>query len=1036
MKRKQSLKMSLIAFLLAVFMGNTLAQSGAAPTKTITGKVVDKTDEPIPGASVSVRGTTIVAITSIDGNFSLKVPENATIRISSVGYTSQEIPVNGENNFLIKLSEDDLQLGEIVVVGYGVQKKVNMTGAVSSVDFSKAAESRPITSISAGLAGLSSGVYVNQSGGGRPGYDGATIRIRGQGTLNNNDPLVIIDGTVGNMEDVSPQDVENISILKDAASSAIYGSRAANGVILITTKRGKSGDARITYSGQFTAQSVSNKLNMVSNYADYMELVNEGYHNTNPTAVKPFSIAKIEEWRNAENSDPEKYPNTDWQDEVFKTGWMQNHTLSITGGNEKSKYLFSGNIIKNPGVMENSEYERFSARVNVDSDVKKWLTVGISAYGYAGKADIGTELMNTVYGFTLASTPGMYLRASDGRYGGMNNPEDDIQSANNNPLYQLNIRKGYIKTNKIVSRFYAKLKPIEGLNIEPSYTYDFTDRFTYSQPVPLDIWNLYDDVIQQPAKTRTEVTNNNDKWYRYLADVVVTYNLKTDKLEATAMLGASQESYRKQWVYAGAKDLVSDSATELDAASSEKSATGNYRDWVVLSHFGRINLAWDSKYLIEMNIRRDGSSRFKAGNSRWGIFPSFSAAWRMSEESFMENTKSWLDQLKLRMSWGTLGNNAMPAGSNYDGNYLHIPLYVKQNYPLNGDLQQGVAQTSLSNSLVTWETAYSTNFGIDFTLLKQRLNGGFDYFVKTTEDILIDLPAPLVHGTTNIPATNAATVRNNGIELNLGWNDKIGDIKYNVGLNYTYVKNEVTKFKGDIKSIDNNRLLLEGHPIHAAYVLSVDRIIQTDEDLALVQAMIDKDPSAFAAYGRPGKGDFLYKDANEDGKINDDDRNPVGNGPNPTSTYGINLGVAWKGIDFSCLLQGIVGLKQYTLGDSYRPIIRKGWMINKDISDGRWYEGRTDVATQPRFLVDGDSRNIRASDHWVQDKSYMRVKNIQIGYTFPKKLTEKAMIQTLRVYSSIDNALTFTKYKGLDPEINGVGYPPLRQVTFGVNVTF
>ncbi|MDR1091403.1 MAG: TonB-dependent receptor [Prevotella sp.] len=1011
MKRKQTLKISLIVFLLTVFVGNALAQPGAMPTKTITGKVVDKTDEPIPGVSVSVKGTTIATMTDIAGGFNLEVPENATIKITLVGHTAQEISVSGKDEFLIKLLEDDLQLEEVVVIGYGMQKKVNMTGAVSSVDFSKAAESRPITSISAGLAGLSSGVYVNQSGGGRPGYEGATIRIRGQGTLNNYDPLVIIDGTFGNMEDVNPQDVESISVLKDAASSAIYGSRAANGVILITTKRGKSGDARIAYSGQFTAQSVSNKLNIVSDYADYMELVNEGYYNTNPTAVKPFSTAKIEEWRNAGSSDPEKYPNTDWQDEVFKTGWMQNHTLSITGGNEKSKYLFSGNILKNPGVMENSEYERFSARVNVDSDVKKWLTVGISAYGYAGKADIGTELMNTVYSFTLGSTPGMYLRSSDGRYGGMNNPEDETQSANNNPLYQLNIRKGHIKTNKINSRFYARFKPIQGLSIEPSYSYDFTDRFTYSQPVPLDIWNLYENVIQQPAKTRTEVVNNNEKWYRYLADVVATYNFKVNKLDATVVLGASQESYRKQWVYASAKDLVSNSATELDAASSEKTASGNYRDWAMHSYFGRINLAWDSKYLLEMNIRKDGSSRFKAGNTRWGVFPSFSAAWRINEENFMENTMNWLDQLKLRASWGTLGNNAMPAGSSYDGNYLHIPLYDKSNYPLNGDLQQGVAQISLSNALVTWETAHSTNFGVDFTLLKQRLNGSFDYFIKTTKDILIDLPAPLVHGTSKIPATNAATVRNNGIELNLGWNDKIGDMKYSIGVNYTYVKNKVTKFKGDIKSIDNNRLLLEGHPILAAYVLSVDRIIQTDEDLALVQAMIDNEPNAFAAYGRPVKGDFLYKDTNSDGKINDDDRNPVGNGPNPTSTYGANIGVAWKGIDFSCLLQGIAGLKQYTLNTAFQPIIRKGWMINKDISDGRWYEGRTDVATQPRFLVDGDSRNIRASDHWIQDKSYMRVKNIQLGYTFPKKLTEKAMIQTLRIYSSIDNALTFTKYK-------------------------
>lgn len=1004
---------------------------------TVSGIVTDVKDNPLIGVTIRVSGTTNGTITDMNGNFTLNdVPSGGALEVSYVGMETQTIQVAGRTTITVIMSEDNELLEEIVVVGYGIQKKVNMTGAVSAVDFSKSAESRPITSISAGLAGLSSGVYVSQSGGGRPGYDGATIRIRGQGTLNDNNPLVIIDGTVGNMEDVNPQDVASISVLKDAASSAIYGSRAANGVILITTKRGQSGDARITYSGQLIAQNVSNKLDIVSNYADYMDLINEAYHNTNPTTLKPFSTEKIQEWRNAGNSNPMKYPNTDWQDEVFTTGWMQNHTLSISGGNEKTKYLFSGNITNNPGVMENSKYERYNARVNVDTEIKKWLTVGVSAYGYAGKADIGTDAMNTVYSFTIATSPGMYLRSDDGRYGGMNNSEDDTQSANNNPLYQLNIKKGHIKTNKIVSRFYGRLTPIKDLSIETSYTYDFTDRFTYSQPVAHDIWNFYEDVIQQKANVRTSVANNNDKWYRNLADVVATYNFRVDQLDVTAMAGASQESYRKQWIYASAKDLVSSEATELDAASSEFAATGNYTDWAMHSYFGRLNLAWAQKYLLEMNVRRDGSSRFRSGSSRWGVFPSFSAAWRINEEGFMADTRNWLDQLKARASWGTLGNNAMPSGLTNDGNYLYLSIYEKANYPLNGELQQGVAQLSLSNAFLTWETAYTTNFGVDFTMLNQRLNGSVDYFIKKTKNILIDLPAPLVHGTSVIPATNAATVRNNGLEINLGWNDKIGEVSYNIGLNYTYVKNKVVKYKGDVKDIKSNGLLQEGHPILAAYVLSVDRIVQTDEDLALVQGIVDQNPNAFSAYGRPEKGDFLYKDTNSDGLIDDEDRITVGNGPNPTSTYGINLGVAWKGIDFSCLLQGIGGYKAYILGGWYQPTVRRGYMINQDIADGRWYEDRTDEASQPRLLLDGNTRNSRPSDHWVQDKSYMRVKNIQLGYTFSNRTSGKAMLQSLRIYTSIDNAFTFTKYKGLDPEIDGLGYPPLRQIAFGLNVTF
>lgn len=1035
MKRKQSIKISLIVFLLAIFMGNTLAQTGANPIKTITGKVVDKIDEPIPGASVSVKGTTIATMTDIDGNFELKVPENSTIKITLVGHAAQEILVSGKDNFNIKLLEDDLLLEEVVVVGYGVQKKVNMTGAVSAVDFSKAAESRPITSVSAGLSGLSPGVFVTQSGGGRPGADGATIRVRGQGTLNNSDPLVIIDGTVGNMEDVNPQDVENISILKDAASSSIYGSRASNGVILITTKRGKSGDARITYNAQFTAQSVSNKLNLVTNYADYMDLMNESFTNDKKPAI--FSAGIIQEWRDAGNSNPMKYPNTNWQDEVFKTGWMQNHSLSISGGNEKTKYLFSGNYLNNPGVMENSTYERFSARVNVDSDVKKWLTVGVSAYGYQGKADIGTNLMSTVYSFALATTPGMYLRASDGRYGGMNNPEDDAQAGANNPIHQLYRQKGDIKTNKIVSRFYARLKPIKGLSIETSYTYDFTDKFTYSQPVEHTLWNFYSDAVQSTIDSQTSVTNNNDKWYRNLADVVATYNTKISELEITAMLGASQESYRKQWVNASAKDLLSPNITEIDGATSGYTVAGNYANWAMHSYFGRLNLAWSQKYLLEMNVRRDGSSRFRAGSNRWGVFPSFSGAWRIDQEDFM-STMNWLDALKLRASWGTLGNNALYSDANNEGNYDYIPTYGKANYPLNNEINQGIAQLALANTNLTWETAYTTNFGLDFTMLRQRLNGGFDYFIKNTNDILMDIPAPLVHGTTTIPKTNAASVRNNGFEVNLGWNDKIGDVGYSISGNLTYVTNKVTKFKGDIKSISGATLLLEGQPINVNYVLLVDRIIQTSEDLAYVQSIVDNDPNAFngTSYKRPELGDILYLDTNKDGKINDDDKVPYGHGPNPTTTYGVTLALNWKGLDFSCLLQGVEGIKAYTLGNSYTSVLRKGYNINKDVTDGRWYDGRTTPASYPRLLQDGNTRNTLPSTMWMQDKSYMRMKNIQLGYTFPSRLTKKIMIENLRIYGSIDNLFTITNYKGLDPEIDGVGYPPLRQVTFGVNVSF
>lgn len=997
----------------------------------VNGTVADQKGEPLPGVSVIIKGTTQGTITDFDGNYKVTAPSGSIVEFSYIGYKTQEFTINENRVLNVVLIESSELLDEVVVVGYGTQRKVNMTGAVASVDMSKMVESRPITSLSSGLAGMAAGVFVTQGGGGRPGNDGATIRVRGQGTLNNSDPLVVIDGVPGDMNDVNPQDVESISILKDAASSAIYGSRAANGVILITTRKGKTGEAKISYNGYVTQQKVVHKMDLVTNYADYMELFNEGKLNSNMPVQ--FSQEKIDEWRAAGDSDPMKYPNTDWQDEAFKTGWLQNHTLSISGGTEKIHYFISGNYLKNPGIMENSGYDRYSARVNLDADVKEWFTIGVNAHGYRGKEDIGLteteDKNNLLYSLLQATTPGMYFRSPDGRYGGVNNPEDDSQSGNNNILRKLNSKKGDRTTNKVVSRFYAQLRPFKGLSIEGSYTYDFSNRFRYEQPVFHDLWNFYSNTIQYVTAGRTKVTNYDEKWVRNHMDGLIRYETNVDRLNIQATLGASQESFRHSWFSASKEDLIAPEMTELDAGTANAAVGGTYSNWAMHSYFGRINLNWDQKYLFEANLRMDKSSRFASGKNRRGFFPSFSAGWRMSEEGFMKDI-DLLDQLKVRASYGSLGNNDV-------GNYDYQRFYAASNYILNNGVQIGMAQRALSNAALTWETTYVTNVGVDFGLLN-KLNGSFDFFVKNTKDILIDLPAPLVHGNATIPKTNAGEVRNRGIELNLTWNDRIGQVNYFVGGNFTYVKNEVTKFKGEESTITGTNMILEGQPINIQYVLSVDRIVQTEEDLALVQAMVDANPDAFAQYKRPELGDFLYKDTNGDGRITSDDRIMVGNGTNPTTTYGFNFGASWKGFDFSCILQGAAGLKVYWNGQdggSYWPLIRRGNQINKTIADGRWIPGRTD-ATYPRLLDYTDGRNSVASDFWVQDKSYMRVKNIQLGYTVPRRLSRNIMLETIRCYVSIDNALTFTDYKGLDPEVEGTKYPTMRLTTFGVNLTF
>jgi TonB-linked SusC/RagA family outer membrane protein len=516
------------------------------------------------------------------------------------------------------------------------------------------------------------------------------------------------------------------------------------------------------------------------------------------------------------------------------------------------------------------------------------------------------------------------------------------------------------------------------------------------------------------------------------------------------MAGASQESYRYQWFSASKLDLTSPELTELDAATMDAAVGGNYTNWVMRSYFGRLALNWAEKYLLEANFRTDGSSRFAPGNTRWGYFPSFSAGWRVSEEEFLRDVL-WLNSLKIRASYGALGNNALGDNRDNDGNYSYQSLYNANNYVLNNIVQVGFAQNALSNSLLTWETTYVSNFGLDFSLFRSRLSGTVDAFVKNTTGILIDLPAPLVHGASSIPKKNAAKVRNTGAEVNLTWNDRIGEVDCFVGGNFTYVKNKVTKFKGREMSISGTNLLVEGQPIKIQYVFQVDRIVQTAEDLALVQRMVDADPQAFASYKRPELGDFLYKDVSglgadglpdgiPDGKITDADRVMAGNGTNPTTTYGFSFGAGWKGVDFSCLLQGVGGLLvNWNGGDDagvFRPVVTYGNQINRTIADGRWYEGRPDAATYPRLLEHADNRNSIASDFWLEDKSFLRVKNIQLGYTFPKKLSGAVKIETLRLYGSVENALTFTKFRGLDPEVDKTAYPNLRLLTFGINLTF
>lgn len=568
-----------------------LQQSG----RVVTGTVTDKAGEPIIGANVLVKGTSQGIITDLDGNFTLNnVQENAELVISYIGYKEQTIKIGNKTNFTVKLAEDTELIDEVVVVGYASQKKVNLTGSVSSVDMGEIAEKRPITNLSSGLAGMAAGVSVTSSSN-KPGDDNGSILVRGQGTLNDSSPLVIIDGVESNINTVAPQDVESMTVLKDAASASIYGSRAANGVILITTKKGKQGKVNIDYTGYVSLESIGKTIDPVSDYATYMELMNEAYVNSNKPAR--FSEETIKAWRDDAGQNPLKYPNTNWIDEVFRTGVATNHNLSVSGGSEKASYYTSFGYNNNPGVMENAGYERYSFRTNLELRPTKWLTLGTRLNGYFANIDLGQDRVDDVFTYGVASTPGIVLR-HDGRYGGMQNPEDDPQA--NNPLQWLNREAGQKKERNFKAQFFGTITPLKGLSISGSYSYELTDKDNWKKTNLLDMWNFATEQIVTKDSRRDYIKNDNRKIERIFMDGVIRYENRflDNSLDLNAMFGASQEMRRDRSFSAQRYDWVDSSVDVIDGATGESTTSGSHSEWAMRSFFGRINLGWADKYLL------------------------------------------------------------------------------------------------------------------------------------------------------------------------------------------------------------------------------------------------------------------------------------------------------------------------------------------------------------------------------------------------------------------------------------------------------
>lgn len=998
----------------------TPVHSEVSQRRTVSGQVLDDKGQAVLGATVVEKGNlSNGVIVDLDGKFSISAPENAVLVFECIGYRTAEETIKGKDNLEIILAEDTQLLDESVVVGYAVQKKVNLSGSVSAVNLEEVGENRAVTNLSAGLQGVAPGLLAQQTSG-EPGDDAAALTIRGLGTLNNSSPLVVIDGVIGSMNDVNPNDVASMSILKDAASSAIYGSRAANGVILITTKSGKEGKSKITYNGRAGWQQVAMPIDVVSDYVTYMQTINQA--SANAGAVQPFSNSIIEEWKQGTGNN-EIYCNTDWFNEVFKPSFITEHNIQASGGTKAVKYLVSLGFLHNNGTMKGTKYQRWSVRANISADVTKWLRISANINGLYGRKN-AIEVSNAMASVSNSS-PGTLPVSSDGRFGGEWAPGGNAQAGN---IFAANSAYDKLQSNyKVNGKLGLDITFLPNLVWHNSFAGNCNFYVLKQMNYPdVILWDLKNNSeLIRTGTTSNQLTEQNGLTYALFLDSYLSYDVlpSIEKHNLSITAGYNQEFNNYHYTYAQALDVLSASTPTMDAAATPSAMKGNTTNSAVQSVFGRVNYDYLGRYLFEANFRADGSSRFAKGH-RWGFFPSFSTAWRISEEEWFKVPQ--IDNLKLRVSWGKLGNNEV-------GDYATQLLYERRSYVFDGKTVPGAGISAVVNDNLTWESTAMTNIGIDFTAFKGRLNFTIDAFEKLTDDILIKAAIPGVFGRLDAPYTNAGKVRNRGLEMEISWKGTAWkDFHYGISANYSFVKNKVLKYQGNIPTYTGQRILLEGYGIYDYYVREVD-CIATQEKIDRMLA------DGYVFYpSTPQPGDFIYKDQQKEGekgyKIIDDDDRVIKGHSYPSHFFGLTLSADWKGIDFSMMFSGVAGISQYLNGTWYTNVLKNGSVINKKFLNA-WSPSNPDSKI-PALTTNDGGRNTVNNDFWLQDASYLKLRNITLGYTFPEKWM-RPVVSRARVYFTGENLFTITRFEGLDPE-NGSSsnYPNVSRFIFGVSLTF
>lgn len=995
--------------ILCLLVGALYVSPLFAQDRVISGKILSKQENaPLVGVTIQVLPDKRVTSSGPGGLFSIAATSGDTLLISYVGYEDLRIPVGNQLTLEIFLSATEKSLEDVVVVGYGSQRRRDVTGSVSSVS-GKEFKSLPVTNAGDALQGRAAGVQIVSSG--APGSN-ATIRVRGVGTINNSDPLLVIDGVPTDvpLNTISPDDIASIEVLKDASAAAIYGSRGANGVVLISTKRGISGKNTLEFKSSFGSQQATSMVDMLS-ATQFASLHNEMMANNgqaqNPAFADPTSLGK----------------GTDWLNQLFRSAPMQNYALSYAGGNAKSTYYVAGSVLDQKGIVINTDYRRYTIQVNTDSRVFDWLRFGNNlTFSHDVKRNGSYDIRSA-----MSALPTQPVYKDDGSYAGPIGQPSWVGDVPN-PIGKATLNKNRINGYNVLGNMFAELNLLPTLKFRTTggVQASFWDNRSWApkynwQPIP------------QPNSYLYSQYNKSLTW---LWDNTLTYSSKIgDDHFITVLAGTSLQNNRYDFMNGSIQQFASDATQQLNNGTTLPTVGGSANEWALFSYIGRINYDFQQKYLLTATVRRDGSSRFGPAN-RYGTFPSASVAWRISEEDFFRSSNV-VNDLKIRAGYGITGNQNI-------GNYSFASVLQTVQYNFNGQPVTAIVPLAIPNPGVRWEKVAQANIAVDASMFNNRITATVDAYLKTTRDMLVPMAVPITTGYSDIvvPSINLGKVENRGIEFTINSRNTTGALEWNTSFNISYNQNKIISLNDSVPLYTggiglNQNLAIQhpgGYPINEFYGFVTNGVFQNQKEVDnYAQQVPGADPN-----NRTSPGDIRFRDLNNDGVIDDDDRTFIGN-PNPTVIFAMNNSFAYKGFDLSIFLQGIGGNKIFNANRIYQEGMAVAQNQTTAVLD-RW-NGEGSSNSMPRAVFNDPNKNTRVSDRFIEDGSYFRIKNITLGYTFSSSLVQRLKMSSARLYFSCQNLLTFTKYSGFDPEVpsNGIDlnvYPVTRIISGGINISF